>query len=610
MCFRVKMFRVESYLLYIFYTWSIWTLTSTTVKCTNLTLDCTKSITVTSPNYPSRYPNGAFEEWYITSLPDRGIIVTFNDFNLEFTYDLINIRDMYHVKKPYTGENVQFPPYLTSGHTLHIEFTSSRSGRRKGFNISVSCIELSNALSGRLMDGVSPAEGFLELPTQSGEWKRVCEDSLTERVAGVICGELGYPGFKEISYENSKCASDQDNCTRAPTCKDATYRLVDCTVEHSMCSSEKVVKIICHEPGYKGCYKLDTKTLQNVSNFKFSSTAHCLYLCKTHDILAIAIMNQTDCVCFPSSGVQLGNEPKCSEETTSLSKMLVYDASVGFCEELNDTIGGSWDSKITWFGSIVHLTCMDGYSLTGKGTLQCVPGSSPYFPKWNDSLSTCEMIGGSMHSYRTTEMQEDYASTSTFFAEISTQSFNDHETTIMTDGYNNEGNDDCTYILLPILIGSTAVLFLVLLAVTICWIIPQIWKHFSSKLGSDSQIIHTYLDMRGRSPQDEENVSVASVIGGAMSPALTRNHPHDTVGQLGENPSKTDRNTIIYETIPSSSNDSNERHIWDIDDFGYVLPNPSTNMKENVTLLHEEEELTGISCKTLQDEEGYLILTM
>ncbi|XP_030830599.1 uncharacterized protein LOC115919968 [Strongylocentrotus purpuratus] len=182
----------------------------------------------------------------------------------------------------------------------------------------------------------------------------------------------------------------------------------------------------------------------------------------------------------------------------------------------------------------------------------------------------------------------------------------------MTDGYNNEGNDDCTYILLPILIGSTAVLFLVLLAVTICWIIPQIWKHFSSKLGSDSQIIHTYLDMRGRSPHDEENVSVTSPIGGAMSPALTRTHPHDTVGQLGENASKTDRDTIIYETIPSSSNDSNERHIWDtdIDDFGYVLPNPPTNLKENVTLLHEEDELTGISCRTLQDEEGYLILTM
>eukprot|EP00057_Strongylocentrotus_purpuratus_P026134 XP_011680608.1 PREDICTED: uncharacterized protein LOC105446017 [Strongylocentrotus purpuratus] len=187
--------------------------------------------------------------------------------------------------KTYTGENKQFTPYLTSSHTLHIEFTSTRSGRRTGFNITVSCNELSNALSGRLMDGASPAEGFLELPTQSGEWKRVCEDSLAKSVAGVICGELGYPGFKEISYENSTCASDrlEGTCTRAPRCN-------------------------------------------------------------------------------PS-----------------------------FCEELNDTTGGSWDSKITWFGSIVHLTCMNGYSLKGNRTLQCVPGSSPYFTIWNDSIPDCIM---------------------------------------------------------------------------------------------------------------------------------------------------------------------------------------------------------------------------
>ncbi|XP_011674818.1 uncharacterized protein LOC105443408 [Strongylocentrotus purpuratus] len=245
------------------------------------------------------------------------------------------------------------------------------------------------------MAGASPAEGFLELFTQSGEWKRVCEDSLTESVAGVICGELGYPGFKEISYVNSACASDhlKDNCTRAPTCNPNTYRLVDCTAEHSMCSSEKVVKIICHEPGYKGCYELDTETLQNIPRFTFPSTARCINSCKTHEIQTIAIMNHVKCFCSTSAEVQLVDAPKCSKETTSLLKMAVYDASVGFCEELNDTIGGSWDSNITWFGSILHLTCMDGYSLKGNGTLQCVPGLTPYYPMWNDSVPDCIMGG-------------------------------------------------------------------------------------------------------------------------------------------------------------------------------------------------------------------------
>eukprot|EP00057_Strongylocentrotus_purpuratus_P021109 XP_011675583.1 PREDICTED: uncharacterized protein LOC105443733 [Strongylocentrotus purpuratus] len=245
------------------------------------------------------------------------------------------------------------------------------------------------------MDGASPAEGFLELPTQSGEWKRVCEDSLTERVAEVICGELGFPGFKEISYDNYTCASDQDNCTRAPSCNKDKYRLVDCTAQSSMCSSEKGVKIKCHEPGYKGCFELETVTLQSSSRFKFSSTAHCIYLCKTHKIRAIAIMDQTGCFCFTSADVHLEDALKCGEEVTSLSTFSVYDASVGFCEELNDTIGGSWDSNITWFGSIVHLTCIDVYSLKGNGTLQCVPGSSPLDPVWNDSKPDCIIDGSS-----------------------------------------------------------------------------------------------------------------------------------------------------------------------------------------------------------------------
>ena len=48
------------------------------------------------------------------------------------------------------------------------------------------------------MDGNTPAEGFLELQTESGgEWMRVCEDPSADRVAEVVCGELGFPGVKE-----------------------------------------------------------------------------------------------------------------------------------------------------------------------------------------------------------------------------------------------------------------------------------------------------------------------------------------------------------------------------------------------------------------------------
>ncbi|XP_030839278.1 uncharacterized protein LOC105443521 [Strongylocentrotus purpuratus] len=67
-------------------------------------------------------------------------------------------------------------------------------------------------------------------------------------------------------------------------------------------------------------------------------------------------------------------------------------ASFGFCNQTDDVMNGSWDSNITWVGSIVHLTCDDGYRLNGSGTLQCATGVSPNLPVWNGSTPTCEMI--------------------------------------------------------------------------------------------------------------------------------------------------------------------------------------------------------------------------
>nr|XP_054760008.1 uncharacterized protein LOC129266185 [Lytechinus pictus] len=284
---------------------------------------------------------------------------------------------------------MQFPPYLATGHTLQIVFVSSPRGRRKGFDISVACFEPTTGdISVRLMDGIKPSEGFIELSSTSGDWMRVCEESFTERVAEVICGELGYPGVKNITFVNV----NTQNCTRAPSCGDDTYRLEDCTAGNSSCESNQVVKIICHEPGYRGCYKLQTQQLQNSSKFAFTTASQCIYSCKSHGIQTLALMNENECFCSTSAEVNFDDLSECDDHSPS-SNFSIYDASVGFCEELNDTIGGSWDSNITWFGSIVHLTCMYGYTLKGNGTIQCVPGVTPYYPIWNDSIPECELKG-------------------------------------------------------------------------------------------------------------------------------------------------------------------------------------------------------------------------
>ncbi|XP_041472574.1 uncharacterized protein LOC121421839 [Lytechinus variegatus] len=162
-------------------------------------------------------------------------------------------------------------------------------------------------------------------------------------------------------------------------------------------------------------------------------------------------------------------------------------------------------------------------------------------------------------------------------------------------------SEDCTYSLLPILIGSTVVLFLILLAVTIGWVISQISKYCSSKPGSDSKINHTYLDfIQDRTPADHvNNLPVIPTMSGASTVALINTTSHEKVGDS--------RNTIMYETIPTSDEDKiGYFSDSDIDANGYVLPNPPKNLKGEEYFMHKNEMIWDVS-KTLVDENGYRV---
>ncbi|XP_041484989.1 uncharacterized protein LOC121431529 [Lytechinus variegatus] len=178
-------------------------------------------------------------------------------------------------------------------------------------------------ISGRLMGGIKPSEGFIELSASSGEWMRVCKESFTDRVAEVICGELGYPGVKDTTFVNV----NTQNCTRAPSCGDDTYRLVDCTAGNSSCQSNQVVKIICHEPGYRGCYELQTQQLQNSSKYAFSTASQCIYLCKSHEIQTLALMNENECFCSSSAEVNFDDLSTCDNHSIPSAEFSIYDAS-------------------------------------------------------------------------------------------------------------------------------------------------------------------------------------------------------------------------------------------------------------------------------------------
>eukprot|EP00057_Strongylocentrotus_purpuratus_P023812 XP_011678286.1 PREDICTED: uncharacterized protein LOC105444993 isoform X2 [Strongylocentrotus purpuratus] len=371
-------------------------------------IDCRDDVCFTSPNYPLHYPNLAVENRLITAPDGIRILVTFTDFNVEVD-DFLDLADNVYKQnsKRYTGEH-KFPPFLTKGNELDMTFISLTSGTRRGFNVSASCYDQSrDANVARIVGGNSPGKGFLELRTQLGDWRRVCTDSFHERVAEVVCGELGYPAVKKVSNGTGDCISAGQDCTKAPVCNDYTFRSDDCSWSSGNCSSADAVKVECYEPGYKGCYH--PEDLPQLSGAIFNTTSQCVSSCRTNTRKALAVINGKHCFCPIADEVNLPDIAPAADHSTCIQNTrirnrrgtrqvinsLVYDVSVGFCDALDDVIHGSRDSNITWFGSIVRFTCDAGYSLNGCGALQCVPGLSPYYPVWNGSVPTCNMSGDS-----------------------------------------------------------------------------------------------------------------------------------------------------------------------------------------------------------------------
>lgn len=90
----------------------------------------------------------------------------------------------------------------------------------------------------RIVGGNSPGKGFLELRTQSDDWRRVSKDGFDERVAEVVCGELGYPDVKKVSYGTGDCISAGQDCIKAPICNDCEYIRYITPKAHSYCQMD------------------------------------------------------------------------------------------------------------------------------------------------------------------------------------------------------------------------------------------------------------------------------------------------------------------------------------------------------------------------------------
>ncbi|XP_072180919.1 zona pellucida sperm-binding protein 3 receptor-like [Diadema setosum] len=189
--------------------------------------------------------------------------------------------------------------------------------------------------------------------------------------------------------------------------------MVHCSWARTECSSKSALKLKCRVPGYLGCYDGSQSTqvdslLQGFSRHEVMNDLECATKCREQrNIADVAVIYQSACLCVPSeiftqlsslaTHLRGGSCPRMEELNLSPGVYYAFNASYGFCDQLGVVQNGAWDSNSTWFGSLVTLTCDQGFIFDGSATLQCVglPGRSTYFPAWNSSIPSCEVINTS-----------------------------------------------------------------------------------------------------------------------------------------------------------------------------------------------------------------------
>ncbi|XP_072164260.1 uncharacterized protein [Diadema setosum] len=255
----------------------------------------------------------------------------------------------------------------------------------------------------KLVDGPSPREGLVVIESD----KYVCRDGFTPKAAELVCKELGFPAAME--YTSQSIFANGTTATRHKTlvlsCGEEPLRIVDCLKTTPECSSNRIVRLQCREPGFLGCYKGNLLNLQAASQVKLGvdSDGECMSTCRRQaESNGVAVVQQGVCIYFQSetyaqmiSGGNFSHSWTCPFATEiDSNRHRSFNISVGFCDHPGIVSNGSWDSGITSLGSKITLSCDKGYAVNGSATLQCVglSGWSTYFPVWNASVPSCQAV--------------------------------------------------------------------------------------------------------------------------------------------------------------------------------------------------------------------------